>query len=331
MNLKITEAERAAAAVSALPTRPNSSQNGSGGMSSRELRAAFDALPNLLCARFNALLEALGQTDDGGFAAALATPLVGADGAPLSLRELLCGLADGSFAARLWVGGESLASCLSRLADVAFSGAYADLSGVPVPVGSLAAGDQRTPTADAVKSYVDNAIAALDSSVEGEAADRASALRAYAEQTAATAESNARSYADRVLAAAHAYIDGHTVSSPALTESEDGCPCVLTAEDNHSYRTAAVLAADGRYRFELVLPALGAQSSFMAQLTLATCPTEDADGEATVLSVSYPDGLDWCGDDVADGAFIPRTGMRYFILFYYDGFDLHAAVRGVEA
>lgn len=73
----------------------------------------------------------------------------------------------------------------------------------------------------------------------------------------------------------------------------------------------------------------------MAALTI-TFPTTDETyvsqlnftSGSTATAFTAPDTVKWIGDDISDGAFVPATGKRYAIMFYYDGVQLRGAVQG---
>lgn len=48
----------------------------------------------------------------------------------------------------------------------------------------------------------------------------------------------------------------------------------------------------------------------------------------TAAEAVYPDTIEWSGDDVIDGVFIPVASRRYNIGIWYDGVNVNAAARG---
>ena len=46
--------------------------------------------------------------------------------------------------------------------------------------------------------------------------------------------------------------------------------------------------------------------------------------------LTYPDVINWSGDDLTDGKFVPVANKYYTVVFWYDGMYLNGAVRGVE-
>ena len=73
----------------------------------------------------------------------------------------------------------------------------------------------------------------------------------------------------------------------------------------------------------------------MATLSI-TFPTADATyvsqlnftSGAMATAFTAPDTVKWIGDDISDGAFVPATGKRYSIMFYYDGQNIRGAIQG---
>jgi hypothetical protein len=49
---------------------------------------------------------------------------------------------------------------------------------------------------------------------------------------------------------------------------------------------------------------------------------------ASATSFTAPADIKWAGDSIVKGAFVPETNKRYVILFYYDGVNICAIVRG---
>ena len=48
----------------------------------------------------------------------------------------------------------------------------------------------------------------------------------------------------------------------------------------------------------------------------------------TAAEAVYPDTIEWSGDDVIDGVFIPIASRRYNIGIWYDGVNVNAVARG---
>lgn len=48
----------------------------------------------------------------------------------------------------------------------------------------------------------------------------------------------------------------------------------------------------------------------------------------TAAEAVYPDTIEWSGDDVIDGVFIPVASRRYNIGIWYDGVNVNAVARG---
>lgn len=49
----------------------------------------------------------------------------------------------------------------------------------------------------------------------------------------------------------------------------------------------------------------------------------------TATSLTYDESIKWSGDDIKDNVFVPVANKIYNILFWYDGFNMNAVVRGV--
>lgn len=90
----------------------------------------------------------------------------------------------------------------------------------------------------------------------------------------------------------------------------------LTPSDKTEYRCGTVS------ELELSLPDSPA-AAFRCTLVFDT-----PSGSGTV-SVDYPEGIRWSGDDVEYGAFVPAKGRHYTVSIWYDG-AWEAAVRGVD-
>ena len=109
---KIFSSELDAYKVASLPTRPNARRDfGGGGYSADEVKAAFDRLPLYLNSRINDLVDDILATGEDSLAAAIPTGLD--EGHTLS--TLFTDISDGSLAARLTVGGESLALVIAKI------------------------------------------------------------------------------------------------------------------------------------------------------------------------------------------------------------------------
>lgn len=50
---------------------------------------------------------------------------------------------------------------------------------------------------------------------------------------------------------------------------------------------------------------------------------------STATTMSYPNTIQWLGDDVTSNVFTPVASKRYTILFYYDGNSTIGVVKGV--
>lgn len=46
-------------------------------------------------------------------------------------------------------------------------------------------------------------------------------------------------------------------------------------------------------------------------------------------SLQYDESIKWSGDDIKDNLFVPEENKIYNIIFWYDGFNINAVVRGV--
>ena len=106
---RITEEELAGVRITRLADRPNeNSRYGDSVMSADALKAAFDALPLLICRKFNALIDALPLAegaDTDNIADLIATDLA----AGHSLAELFREIGSGVLAERISLGAESVA------------------------------------------------------------------------------------------------------------------------------------------------------------------------------------------------------------------------------
>ena len=105
----ITEAEREAAAISSLPTRPTAPKSfGGKGFTATEMKAAFDALPTLVLNRLNSLIAELSEED-----IAMMIPSGIHDGH--TLRSLLMDITSGEIGNYLVLGGDLLYNVIDRI------------------------------------------------------------------------------------------------------------------------------------------------------------------------------------------------------------------------
>ncbi len=111
---RITEEELAGVRITRLADRPNeNSRYGASVMSADALKAAFDALPLLICRKFNALIDALPLaqgSDADNIADLIATDLA----AGHSLSDLFREIGNGVLSHRISLGGESIAEFAER-------------------------------------------------------------------------------------------------------------------------------------------------------------------------------------------------------------------------
>lgn len=86
----------------------------------------------------------------------------------------------------------------------------------------------------------------------------------------------------------------------------------LTLADNHEYRYTQDLSS-----LTLTMPS----GDFIASVVFAsgTTPTQ----------MTYDSSIKWSGDDVTSNAFVPVASKTYNIVFWYDGININAVVRGV--
>lgn len=107
----VTEAEIAPLRVSSLPTRPTApAAFGGKGYTAKEMKEAFDRLPELAIERINDLIDDVGS---GELAKSLATGITAAP----TLAKLLSDLESGSLASYMGVFGTTLAAYLSKLRE----------------------------------------------------------------------------------------------------------------------------------------------------------------------------------------------------------------------
>ncbi|MBQ7377020.1 MAG: hypothetical protein IJW71_01690 [Clostridia bacterium] len=131
---RITEEELAGVRITRLADRPNeNSRYGDSVMSADALKAAFDALPLLICRKFNALIDALPLaegSDTDNIADLIATNLA----AGHSLSELFREIGSGVLAERISLGAESVAEFAARtdadLSDTLVGISYEPAAGV---------------------------------------------------------------------------------------------------------------------------------------------------------------------------------------------------------
>ena len=107
----VTEAEMAPLRVSSLPTRPTApAAFGGKGYTAKEMKEAFDRLPELAIERINDLIDDVGS---GELAKSLATGITVAP----TLAKLLSDLESGSLASYMGVFGTTLAAYLSKMRE----------------------------------------------------------------------------------------------------------------------------------------------------------------------------------------------------------------------
>lgn len=106
---KITEAEMAPLRIASLPTRPTANSSfGGGSYSSREMKAAFDKLPELIAARLNSLID---DINDGSIANAIPTGVSSAE----TLGEIFLAMSEQRLASLIMINGTSLESRLEKI------------------------------------------------------------------------------------------------------------------------------------------------------------------------------------------------------------------------
>lgn len=107
----VTEAEMAPLRVASLPTRPTApAAFGGKGYTAKEMKEAFDRLPELAIERINDLIDDVGS---GELAKSLATGITVAP----TLAKLLSDLESGSLASYMGVFGTTLAAYLSKMRE----------------------------------------------------------------------------------------------------------------------------------------------------------------------------------------------------------------------
>ena len=111
---KITTEEIKSLQISSLPTHPASDPLwGGGGLSSEQVKLAFDLLPLYIINRFNSLIDDVQGLGTGSLAASIPTGIK--DGH--SLYQLFRDIENGNLAAYIKVNGESLSTVLARLEE----------------------------------------------------------------------------------------------------------------------------------------------------------------------------------------------------------------------
>ena len=97
--------------ISALPTRPTAPiAFGGKGYTAKEMKEAFDKLPELIIEHFNSLIE---DITSGSILDGIPTSVEGL----ATLRDLTVGLTDGALAARMTVFDTTLTSYLAALRE----------------------------------------------------------------------------------------------------------------------------------------------------------------------------------------------------------------------
>ena len=111
---KILNSEIESRRVSSLPTRPTApSAFGGAGMTSTQLKEAFDSLSLLIIERFNLLIGDVTQLGDDSLSGAVPTGI----SAGHTLADLFADIKNGTFASYLSVGDRSLESTLLSLSE----------------------------------------------------------------------------------------------------------------------------------------------------------------------------------------------------------------------
>jgi hypothetical protein len=106
---KILNSEIESRRVASLPTRPTApSAFGGAGMTSTQLKEAFDSLSLLIIERFNLLIGDVTQTGEDSLSGAVPTGI----SAEHTLADLFADIKNGTFASYLSVGDRSLESTL---------------------------------------------------------------------------------------------------------------------------------------------------------------------------------------------------------------------------
>lgn len=109
---KITEENAQRLCVASLPTRPTApTDSGGGGLSSSEMKSAFDALTLYVIEKYNELIDAIMSVGEGSLASEVRTGI--SDGH--TLEKMFEDLKSGDFASYLAVGDESLATEIAKM------------------------------------------------------------------------------------------------------------------------------------------------------------------------------------------------------------------------
>ena len=110
---KITEKEMSPLRVASLPSRPTAPTSfGGKGYTSREMKEAFDKLPNFIADRLNSLIEDISDSANG-ISASIPTSIE----ANHSLKNMFYDITNGSFAAYLAVPGGYLSEVLTSISE----------------------------------------------------------------------------------------------------------------------------------------------------------------------------------------------------------------------
>ena len=111
---KITDAEIEAMKISSLPSRPTSaSLYGGEGLSSAEMKAAFDKLPLYVIARLNSLIDDITREGDGSIAESIPTGLDNGH----TLAMLFSDIENGNLASYIKIDGRSLDSIIAQISE----------------------------------------------------------------------------------------------------------------------------------------------------------------------------------------------------------------------
>ena len=109
---KITQEKVQELCVASLPTRPNAPANlGGGGLSSTEIKNAFDALTLSVIEKYNALIDAIGSVGEGSLASKVKTGI----SEEHTLENMFEDLKTGDFASYLMVGENTLAAEIAKI------------------------------------------------------------------------------------------------------------------------------------------------------------------------------------------------------------------------
>lgn len=109
---KITQEKVQELCVASLPTRPNAPANlGGGGLSSTEIKNAFDALTLYVIEKYNALIDAIGSVGEGSLASKVKTGI----SEEHTLENMFEDLKTGDFASYLMVGENTLAAEIAKI------------------------------------------------------------------------------------------------------------------------------------------------------------------------------------------------------------------------